>query len=221
MCNGGGMSLTLCLFRHGRTTWNALGKYQGQTDTDLDDLGKAQARAVGMRCREMGPKALYTSDLTRCRDVAAQVQSLTGLEPIADVRLREVDFGAWAGNTRDEIKQKFPDEYAAWRSGDQTVRPGGGESATILRGRVSGFIEEIRNIHDEGLVVAVSHAAWIRSAVRWALGGHLPGIGTPTQGSLTVLTLGKDLITLETFNDRGHLLTLSPADQETHAPAVY
>jgi broad specificity phosphatase PhoE len=215
------MSVTLCLFRHGRTTWNALGKYQGQTDTVLDDLGMAQARAVGMRCRDLNPTALYTSDLTRCRDVAAQIESLAGLEAVADTRLREVDFGAWAGHTRAEIAEKFADEYKAWRSGDQDVRPGGGESATVLRARVAAFIEEVQAKHEGGLVIAVSHAAWIRSAVRWALGGHVPGIGTPSQGSLTILTLGSELITLETFNDRGHLLNLSPADQETHAPAVY
>jgi broad specificity phosphatase PhoE len=221
MCNGWGMSVTLFLFRHGRTTWNALGKYQGQTDTDLDDLGKAQALAVGMRCRDLEPAALYSSDLVRCLDVAAQIEALSGRETITDERLREVDFGAWSGHTRAEIIEKFPDEYEAWRNGDQDMRPGGGESATILRARVADFIEEVRVKHEGGLVIAVSHAAWIRSAVRWALGAHIPGIGTPTQGSLTVLTLGSELITLETFNDRGHLLNLSPADQETHAPAVY
>jgi broad specificity phosphatase PhoE len=214
------MPLTLCLFRHGQTTWNALGKYQGQTDTDLDDLGKAQARAVGMRSREMSPVALYTSDLVRCRDVAAQIQNLAGLEPMPDPRLREFDFGAWAGHTREQIADKFPDEYQAWRSGDQHVRPGGGESATILRERVEAFIADVRSRHPEGLVVAVSHAAWIRSAVRWALGGHVVGVGVPSQGSLTTLTLG-DHVTLESFNDRGHLLNLTPADQQPHTPAVY
>jgi probable phosphoglycerate mutase len=214
------MTLTLCLFRHGRTTWNALGKYQGQTDTELDDLGKAQARAVGMRSREMSPAVLYTSDLKRCRDVAAQIQALAGIDPIADERLREVDFGAWAGCTREEIAANFPEEWKAWRSGDRDVRPGGGESATMLRARVVGFMESLRETHDDGLIIAVSHAAWIKSAVRWSLGGD-GDIGTPTQGSMTTITLGKERVMLESFNDRGHLLSLSLADQETHAPSVY
>lgn len=215
------MTLAICLFRHGRTTWNALGKYQGQADTDLDDLGRAQARAVGMRCRDLTPKALYTSDLTRCVDVAKQIEALTNVAPQLDPRLREFDFGRWSGHSRAEIAELFPDEWKAWRSGDQTVRPGGGECAQDLRNRVVDFIDEIRKTHDEGLVVAVSHAAWIRSAVRWALGGTVTGVGTPTQGSMTMLSFSGDSVILESFNDRGHLLGVTPADEELHAPAVY
>lgn len=216
------MTLALCLFRHGRTTWNALGRYQGQTDTELDDLGRAQARAVGMRCREMQPTALFTSDLTRCKDVAVQIQSLAGIEAVEDPRLREFDFGAWAGLTRPEIKAAFPNEWLAWRSGDQHVQPGGGESAAILRERVTAFINGIRSTYDEGLIVAVSHAAWIRAAVRWALGEGVTSVGTPTQGSLTTLTLDEERgVILESFNDHGHLLGISPVDQEVHTPAVY
>lgn len=214
--------MELCLFRHGRTTWNALGRYQGQAETDLDELGWAQARSVAMRCREMQPLAVYTSDLGRCVAVAEQIESMTSVDKTEDQRLREFDFGAWSGLTRPEIADKFPEEWQAWRAGDQDVRPGGGESANILRERVVSFVEHVRASHTDGIVVAVSHAAWIRSAVRWALGGPIAGVGTPTQGSLTVLSLGRERgVTLESFNDRGHLLGLAPIDKESPAPAVY
>jgi probable phosphoglycerate mutase len=34
------------ILRHGQTTWNARGIIQGQADAPLDDVGRAQARAL-------------------------------------------------------------------------------------------------------------------------------------------------------------------------------
>ena len=66
--------LELCLFRHGRTEWNARGKYQGHADVDLDDLGRRQAVKVGERVAEMNPVAIYSSDLRRCVNTAAGIE---------------------------------------------------------------------------------------------------------------------------------------------------
>ena len=42
----------LVLVRHGRTDWNAEGRFQGQADPPLDDFGWEQARrAASSRCR--------------------------------------------------------------------------------------------------------------------------------------------------------------------------
>ena len=65
--------LELCLFRHGRTEWNAQGMYQGHADVDLDELGRRQAVKVGDRIAKMNPAAIYSSDLRRCVDTAAGI----------------------------------------------------------------------------------------------------------------------------------------------------
>jgi probable phosphoglycerate mutase len=39
--------ITLYFVRHGETDWNAVRRYQGQTDTPLNDKGRAQAARNG------------------------------------------------------------------------------------------------------------------------------------------------------------------------------
>lgn len=216
------MTLELYLFRHGRTSWNVQGRYQGQSDIDLDDLGRAQALAVAQRCAAISPIALYTSDLRRCADVAAQVESTTGISAVRDERLRERDFGEWSGLTRAEISQRFPKEFELWQEGDENVRVGGGETSTEVTARIMSFMEIVRG-HRSGAVVAISHASWIRSAVQWVLGYSISrrSLGVPGQGSVTVMSFSQDGVALEVFNDRGHLLAVEAVDSEPPSPRVY
>jgi glucosyl-3-phosphoglycerate phosphatase len=217
------MSVELCLFRHGRTTWNAEGRYQGHADVELDDLGHGQALAVAQRCRQIAPMALYSSDLVRCRVVGEAISDATGAALRLDDRLRERDVGAWSGLTRAEIAERFPDEWEAWRLGDE-VRPGGGETLDEVVARTKAFVETIRSRYDDGSVVAVTHGGWIRTLVQWVLGDGVrrSSFGVPSQGALTVFQLADDgSCTLEAFNDRGHLLSVEPIDQEPPAPPVF
>jgi len=217
------VSIDLYFFRHGRTEWNSQGRYQGHADVDLDRLGRGQALAVAERCREIGPTLLLTSDLRRCSDVAARIAERTGVEAVPEPRLRERHVGQWSGLTRDEIAERFPDEYRRWRAGDLDVRPGGGETARELQDRIVQLIDHVVGTVGEGAsVVAVTHAGWIRGAMHVALG---PGtskqaFGVPSQGSLTVLSHGEHGLRLEAYNDRGHLLQVEPVDQEPPAPMV-
>ncbi len=216
--------IELCLFRHGRTEWNALGKYQGQADVGLDDLGRLQAQAVARRVKEIAPTLIYSSDLSRCADVAKAAGDLISLDVKHDVLLRERDVGTWSGLTRDEVNAQFPEDFDAWTRGDENVYPGGGESAAEVITRIDEFIAKVRSSGAQGPVVAVTHAAWIRSVLPWLFGKNFPrrSVGVPTQGSLTVLRLEDDgTARLEAYNDRGHLLEVEDIDHKAPAPTIY
>ncbi len=115
------------LTRHGQTAWNALGRLQGHTDVELDDVGREQARALGAKLAGERASAVWTSDLARAHqtaEIVADELRIAGLrtEPL----LRERQFGAFEGLTRDQCASQYPDAWAQWLS--QTGAPPGGES---------------------------------------------------------------------------------------------
>jgi probable phosphoglycerate mutase len=152
----------LVLLRHGRTGDNAGGRIQGQRDTALDYLGHSQALLVAPVMAALAPSALLTSDLSRATDTAAPVGALTGLTPRPDDRLRELDLGTWQGLTQAECEAAFPDEFAAWRAGQDVAR-GGGESYRQAGQRGAEAVREALATLEAGqTLLAVTHGGTAR-----------------------------------------------------------
>ena len=87
----------LIVLRHGRTAWNATGRFQGQADIELDERGLAQAERAAEVLAELAPVAIHSSDLSRARQTAAPLAARCGLEVQTDQRLREINVGTWEG----------------------------------------------------------------------------------------------------------------------------
>jgi probable phosphoglycerate mutase len=95
------------LVRHGQSEWNADGRWQGQADPALTDLGRHQAlhasRALGV------VDAIVASDLQRAAETAAIIANELGVGPLVlDADLRERHAGEWQGLTRADIERDWP-----------------------------------------------------------------------------------------------------------------
>jgi probable phosphoglycerate mutase len=145
----------IVILRHGRTEWNAQSRYQGQADPPLDSVGQAQAMQAAGLIAAMSPDMLVSSDLQRAQDTAAKVASLSGLPLGIDKRLRERNLGHWEGLTRDEVKARYPDEFADWLAGRDVTRRGG-ESRREVADRAMSLVSSLPEVD---LVVLVSHGA--------------------------------------------------------------
>jgi probable phosphoglycerate mutase len=159
------------LLRHGQTAWNAEGRFQGQTDIDLDPVGQAQARRAAKQLARLAPSAIVSSDLRRARDTAAPLADRTGLSVVVDPRLREVYAGSWQGQLGAEIDRTDRVLRQSWRSGAD-VRPGGdGESRTEVGARVAAAVREHADSVAVGeLLVVVTHGGSISTGVQTLLG---------------------------------------------------
>ncbi|MEM8857256.1 MAG: histidine phosphatase family protein, partial [Chloroflexota bacterium] len=106
------------LVRHGQTEWNRIRRVQGQTDAQLDEVGRDQARLVGERlASEEGVTAVYASDLSRAMDTAkAIVSHHPDLEITADQRMREIGFGPWEGKYWQEFEGEDAELFQKWRN---------------------------------------------------------------------------------------------------------
>ena len=161
---------TLLVVRHGETSWNREKRMQGTTDTQLSDVGREQARALGRRLAGRGFAALYTSDLSRARETARAIAEHTGREVVTDPRLQERRFGIFEGLTVEEIVARFPEEHARFASRDPDYAVPGGESARLFVQRCIGCLAEIAVRHHGTEVVVVTHGLVLDSLYRAAHG---------------------------------------------------
>ena len=76
--------MELLFVRHGETDWNARGWIQGQTDTPLNDIGRAQADelACALKRERIKPCGLYTSPQRRAMETARILGMALGLKPV-------------------------------------------------------------------------------------------------------------------------------------------
>ena len=184
------------LLRHGRTAHNATGRIQGQLDVDLDDVGRAQALADAEALAEATPYAVVSSDLARARDTATPLADRSGVSLTLDPRLREISLGEWQGLTADEAETRFPDEYAAWRRGED-VRRGGGETYLDAGRRAAACIGElVQDLPDGRTLIVVTHGGTARGAL-----GVL--LDLPVDGWWRLAPLGNTCWSVLAEGDRG------------------
>ncbi len=146
----------MLLTRHGQSTWNALGKWQGQADPPLSALGRLQARHAAERVGTVD--VIVASDLERARDTALIISEALGVGPvIIDPDLREREAGEWSGMTRDEIEVEWPGYL------DKGDRPPGWEPQEVLIVRAMAAIDRIHTNYAGAEVLVVTHGGVIYS----------------------------------------------------------
>jgi probable phosphoglycerate mutase len=147
----------LLIWRHGRTEWNATGRFQGHRDPPLDAEGRAQARRVAPHLIAAGLSAddtvVVSSDLSRAAETAAALTERLGVPLRLDPRLREHGLGSWEGLTRDEVAERFPDQYADWLAG-RPVQGRGGENPGEVTQRA---LAALADLPAAGVAVVVTH----------------------------------------------------------------
>ncbi|MGA7689389.1 MAG: histidine phosphatase family protein [Jiangellales bacterium] len=169
----------IVLWRHGQTTWNKAGRFQGQTDVPLDAAGHAQAQRAAVMLARMEPSLIVSSDLSRAHETARALADVTGLHVTLDPDLRETNGGHFQGLTGDEIRAQHPGDWAAWASGDPHFRnPGGGESRTDVAARMLAAVLRAANQVGNGLAVLATHGGAARLAVAQLIGLPLERVGS-------------------------------------------
>jgi broad specificity phosphatase PhoE len=161
----------LVAVRHGRTAWNADGRFQGHTDNALDHSGRAQARALALAFAAEDFDFAISSDLCRARETAEIILAGRTRAIERDVRWREMRFGAWEGLTWSEIVARDPALAEASSTTPKTYTPDGGESFDEVCERVAAAVASIdARAHDGANVIVTTHAGPLHALLRVILG---------------------------------------------------
>lgn len=164
------MTTRLYLVRHGATQLTAENRFSGAVGVDLSDEGRAQAARLAERLAADPIAAVYASTLSRALETARIVARPHGLAPVEEDGLREISHGRWEGLARQEVEERFADEYASWEADPFTFAPVGGESGIAVLARALPVVRRIVAAHEGRTVLVVSHKATLRLLLSSLLG---------------------------------------------------
>ncbi|MBK9603758.1 MAG: alpha-ribazole phosphatase [Anaerolineales bacterium] len=198
--------MKLFLTRHGQTDWNIAGRYQGQSDTPLNETGLRQAEQIAKRLSSETIHAIYSSDLSRAANTAQSIADFHSLEIKKDSRWRELSFGDWEGMTYQEMSAHSPELFEAWMKDPLTISTPNGETLAQLAERVKAAFDEIKEEHADQTVLVVAHSGSLQSLLAVTLGVDLNRYWQfrISQASLSEMNVYEDSVVLNLLNDVSH-----------------
>ena len=144
----------ILLVRHGQSEWNAEGRWQGQADIPLSDLGRRQAAAAATRLGAFD--FIASSTLLRASETASIIAGAHGMGPVIPIPdLVERSAGEWSGLTREDIHREWP----GYLENDR--RPPGYEGDEDLSARMDAGLREVAGLIADGEGLVVAHGGLI------------------------------------------------------------
>jgi probable phosphoglycerate mutase len=189
------------LVRHGVTPTTGRVLPGRRPGLHLSDEGRRQAEAAARRIAKLRRvAAIYSSPLERARETAAAIARARRMPVRIERGLLECDFGTWTGRKLDELRKR--PEWDVVQRHPSAFRFPGGESFTEMQARITTTLARLVAQHQGRVIVAVSHADPIKTAVAHALGVPLDlfqrvVIGT---ASITAVAFGRTNASVLTVN---------------------
>ncbi len=188
----------LVLIRHGQSTANAAGVWQGQSEFPLSEEGRRQARLAGRALAGETLDGLYSSPLCRAFETAEIISCEAGFrgEVVAAEGLTERRGGLLEGTTLAEREARYPELMEKFLSipEEEGWVVVGAETDEEVLARFELSISEIRTRHPAGArIVVVSHGGAMRAFLRDRFGPEiLPGTQRAPNASITRVVWGTD-----------------------------
>jgi len=202
------MGVKLFLIRHGQTSWNVEGRYQGDKDIDLNGVGIKQAKLAAKYLSRINFSNIYCSSLKRTIDTANIINKGRNLQIIVRENLKEMNFGKWEGLKFHQINEEFNEDYQKWLKDPYNTPPTGGESFKKLKDRSIAEIDSIVSENKDGSGIAVvTHGGVILSLlIHWL---QIPLSRWKSiiqrQGAINIVVIDKGFPYISAINYTGHL----------------
>ncbi len=186
------------LIRHGQSTANASGVWQGQLDFPLSELGRRQAEEAGRALQGVALSAVYASPLSRAFETAGILANAAGYEGevITVAGLTERHGGLLQGHTWAEQEARDPEFARKFLSVPEEERWAlvGAETDQEILSRFEDAISSVLARHAPAdRLVVVSHGGVMRAYLRRHFGPEvLPGTTRAPNASITRLLVGNN-----------------------------
>ncbi|NMM98226.1 histidine phosphatase family protein [Bifidobacterium olomucense] len=175
---------SIFLIRHGRTSYNAAHKLQGQVDIPLDSVGEWQVRQTASALKKLyvdtrpqnDRRIIVCSDLSRAHATAQAFADVlggseAGIEVHDDPRVRERSFGDWDGHAVSELSERYPEDFRSWMEHRGGELKYGAEPKEHVGSRgVEALMDWSTRAGDDTDLFVFSHGAWIAQTLQTLLG---------------------------------------------------
>ena len=193
----------LLLIRHGELVTSKEWRYVGHLDVELNETGIDQMKRAGERLKNECVEVLLSSDLKRTIKGAEIIGSALGIAPQHHREFREINLGQWEGLTRDEIVDRFPEEFEARAKDLPNYRIKNGESFADLKSRVIHKLAQVLKDHHGKNIALVAHGGVNRIILTHVLGMDLNNLTRLDQayGCLNIIDYFNGMPVVRLVND--------------------
>lgn len=200
--------MRLIVVRHGESEWNRIGRYQGQADAPLSELGASQAEALATRLKRESFDAIFSSPLQRAaRTAEAIARYHPDVDFVREPALMEIHHGDWQGLYSAEVQASYAHGLREWRHHPTRSQFPNGESFSNILKRVLDFKERLIQEYTERTVLVSTHDVVVKILVADALGMNMDRINGiwVTNASISVIEYGDELPYLVSLSEACHL----------------
>lgn len=224
------MATRVIIVRHGQSSYNSLKMIQGRCDESvLTEKGYEDAHKVGAALSSLKFDAVYSSPLQRAKQTAEVILSYLPGSPelLAPSNLMEIDLPLWEKQCRQEVQEKFPDDYLCWKERPHEfcmvipTTEGSREHFPVLAlyEQAQQFWKEILPRHQGGTILIVAHNGINRCLITSALAIPPARYHSIQQSNCCINVLNfaggwGELVQLESLNQTSHLGNPLPTPRE-------
>ncbi|HEY9649015.1 MAG TPA: histidine phosphatase family protein [Coleofasciculaceae cyanobacterium] len=215
------MATRVIIVRHGQSSYNSLKMIQGRCDESvLTEKGSADAHKVGAALSSLKFDAVYSSPLQRAKKTAEIILPYLQGSPelLAHPKLMEIDLPLWEKLHKQDVKEKFPDEYQCWKERPHEfcmvipMAEGSKEHFPVLslHEQAQQFWQDILPRHPGGTILIVAHNGINRCLLSSAIGVSPSRYHSIQQSNCGINVLNfaggwGEPVQLESLNQTSHL----------------
>lgn len=158
--------MKIYLIRHWETTWDIEDRFGGDYDDHLTEKGKEQAQELANKLLGKGITIIYSSPKIRACETSNEVANILNIPVIILDDLRERNnYWVLSGMTKDEAKQKYPEEFEKILKDKTYHDVMGSESYGEIKKRVLNIFSDIVKQQKDTIAI-ISHGGVISTYVR-------------------------------------------------------
>lgn len=199
---------TIILTRHGHVDGIDPPRFRGQHPLPLTGRGREEAAMVARRiAAQWRPAAVLTSPLERCVVTGETIAEACGAPCTATDDLMDLDYGDWQWKTHEEVKARWPRDYALWHSAPHLLRFPSGDALQDIVARSANVFRRVIQDHPGETVVLVGHDSVNRALLLQLLDQPLAAYWRLAQDPccINVITYDGERLRIGCINDTRHI----------------